>query len=129
MKKLVLVCLLTLLSLPVFACDREVTITRVVDGDTFAGVLHLGFGVDLNKRIRVLGFDAPETWRPRNKQEAEHGRLATEYATKLIENADIITFSGERFDSFGRVLLNICIDGEDFVQKMVEAGFEKRSHY
>lgn len=129
MKKLVLICLLSLLSLPAFACDREVTITRIIDGDTFVGILHLGFGVGLEKRIRVLGFDAPETWRPQNQKEAEHGRLATEYATELLNGATTVTFSGNRFDSFGRVLLNICIDGEDFVEKMVDAGFEKRSHY
>ena len=38
-----------------------ITVTRVVDGDTVDAMIDLGFDIWINKRIRFVGIDAPET--------------------------------------------------------------------
>ena len=55
--------------------NYNATCTRVVDGDTVEAMIDLGFGVHVNKRIRVAGIDATES-RTRDKQEKILGLAA-----------------------------------------------------
>lgn len=63
----------------------EGTLVRAIDGDTF--VVHLDLGhhqARWNGRIRLQGFDAPESRRV-GQVEKLHHLLATEHATFLLE--------------------------------------------
>ena len=44
------------------------TLVRVVDGDTVDAMIDLGFDIQVKKRIRLAGINAPES-RTRNKVE------------------------------------------------------------
>ncbi len=62
-------------------------ITRVVDGDTVDAIVDLGFNVKMNIRFRLEGYDSPETYRPKNKQELAKGREATKALIDMIGGA------------------------------------------
>ena len=47
-------------------------VTRVVDGDTLDVVLDLGFAINYNDRVRLMGIDTPES-RTRNLKEKALG--------------------------------------------------------
>lgn len=57
---------------------------HVQDGDSFDFWIDLGFGDYCWRTIRLRNFDAPETTRPRNKLELEHGLAAKARAVELI---------------------------------------------
>jgi len=46
-----------------------ITIARVLDGDTVEAVFDLGFFVSLKVTVRLAGYDAPETFRPKTEVE------------------------------------------------------------
>ena len=48
--------------------EYKIQVTRVLDGDTVDGIIDLGYKTYVRKRIRFLGFNAPET-RTRDKEE------------------------------------------------------------
>ena len=78
---------------------------RVVDGDTIA--------YEGNK-IRLVGFDTPETFRPGCDEEKRLGQTATARVKELVATSDVITveLSG-RTDKYGRSLGKLFFDGED----------------
>ena len=64
--------------------EYKAKILRVVDGDTVAVDIDLGFGVWLrNERVRIMGIDTPES-RTRDKQEKKFGLLAKERLKELL---------------------------------------------
>ena len=98
----------------------KATIERVIDGDTFiVDEIDLGFHTSLkNQRIRLLDVDAPEL---RDKDE-ELKRLAFEakdFVASLVEGKEIIIRS-TGFDSFGRILAHVWIDGESLSNILLE---------
>lgn len=62
-----------------YAC----TVLEIVDGDTFHGEVDLGFKLDMEKSIRLKGFDTPEK---NSKIEAErvHALEAKAFVEKLL---------------------------------------------
>ena len=60
--------------------------TRVVDGDTIDATIDLGFGVNIKKRIRLAGINAPES-RTRNKVEKKLGLAAKDRLISMLEGA------------------------------------------
>jgi endonuclease YncB( thermonuclease family) len=103
-------------------------VIRVVDGDTMDMRIDMGLGMILEDRIRVLGFNAPETFRPRNEAERAHGKEATKRASELLQGHLTVVVSGR--GSFGRVLARIILeDGTDFSETMISGGLEKRGQY
>jgi endonuclease YncB( thermonuclease family) len=86
-----------------FACPASlfptyrVTVTRVVDGDTFDARVAVGLGIYKDERVRILSINTPER---------QAGKAATERAKALLpigSTATIATKSDGR-DSFGRLL-------------------------
>ena len=63
----------------------KITVTRVVDGDNVDAIVHLGFDVDLKKRIRLHGIDCPET-RTRDKAEKVRGYAAKEFLQGIVDH-------------------------------------------
>jgi len=105
-------------------------VTRVVDADTVDAELDLGFGIKMNQRFRIADYDAPETWRPRNELEAEHGGRATKRAAELLLNKDLLFRSSKIPGIYGRYGATIWLeDGSDFAKVMISEGFEKNEEY
>lgn len=109
-------------------CWKPAKIIRVVDGDTMDITIDLGLGLSLTDRVRILNFDAAETWRPRSQSEYEHGSQATALAIELLAEPFWVKY--DRRGSFGRILVDIKLsDGRDFATVMKENGMEKRPNY
>jgi len=101
--------------------------TNVVDRDTIDLEIDMGLGMTLKDRARFLGFDAPETFRPKTEQEKMRGEAAKAFLKKLIENKEIIvTVPKDRYrGSFGRILIVPFHDNKNIILLMKEKGFEK----
>ena len=105
-------------------------VKRVVDADTVDVVLDLGFHVMTEQRLRIDDFDAPETWRPRNESELQHGKAATERAKELLIGKELIFVSSKDAGIYGRFGASIMLEnGEDFAKVMISEGFQKKDEY
>ena len=110
--------------------NYKAKITRVVDADTVDAEIDCGFGIIISKRIRLLNYDAPETWRPSCEEEYTHGLKATEKAKELLEGKVLYIETGKDKGVYGRYLANIQMeDGNDFVEYMKSNGFSKLDKY
>jgi len=113
--------------------EYKAKVLRVVDGDTIDVEIDLGFDVITKRRIRIVAenhpyFDTPETWRPRNEAEKEHGLKATARAEELMLNKTIILNSLKtgKFNYVAKVKLD---DNIDYGDLMINEGFLKRDEY
>jgi micrococcal nuclease len=105
-------------------------VLRVVDADTMDMEVDLGFSIRINQRFRVDGYDAPETWRPRNEAEREHGERATARAIELLMDKEIHIQSSKVAGIYGRYGAIIFLeDGRIFSEVMINEGFEKQDNY
>ena len=90
-------------------------VTRVVDGDTLDVVLDLGFAINYNDRVRLMGIDTPES-RTRNLKEKALGlaskarlkELCTQHKGNLV-----LRTSKEGKGKFGRILGSLFPSGSD----------------
>tara|TARA_B100001094_G_scaffold297414_1_gene320454 strand:+ start:1672 stop:2037 length:366 start_codon:yes stop_codon:yes gene_type:complete len=96
--------------------EYEITVLRVVDGDTIDAQVDLGFKIHHNIRIRLYGINAPES-RTRDLEEKKRGKEATARVEELIQAADKIILKSHGVGKFGRCLGEITIinfdEGED----------------
>lgn len=105
-------------------------VLRVVDADTVDAEVDLGFGIKVTQRFRIDGFDAPETWRPRNEAEEKHGLKATERAKELLLDKNLLFESSKIPGIYGRYGATIWLeDGREFAVVMIEEGFQKQENY
>ena len=86
-------------------------VLRVVDGDTIDCMVDLGFNVTMKIRFRMVGYNAPETYRPKNDDELKAGLLATEALKEMIDNKNVIVHSN-KFGKY-RYLAEIFIREDD----------------
>lgn len=94
----------------------------VVDGDTIKcdgqSVRLLGDG-----QPNVVGFDTPETYRPKCQQELELGRVATARMMELVREAIGIEDTGKR-DHYGRILGSLILsDGSTAGSVLLREGY------
>jgi len=112
----------------------KVKVTRVVDGDTFHGLIDLGFHITLDETFRLAGVDTPETWRPRNAAERAHGKEATAFAKNLLEGQTVICKSVAN-GKYGRYIVKVYLTDGDLSEDrtlsdmLIEGGFAKRDTY
>jgi len=105
-------------------------ILKVVDADTVDANLDLGFGISMNQRFRIDAYDAPETWRPRNEAEKEHGTQATKRAYELLMYKNLFFVTSKKAGIYGRYGAQIILpDGRDFATVMIQEGYEKNEEY
>lgn len=116
-----------------------VTVTRVIDGDT----VEARFPNREIDTLRLLGVDTPETTLSRVSPEEfegipdttagrDHlfnwGERATAFATDELEGRTVrveVDPASDRRGSFGRLLVYVFVDGENFNQRLLEEGYAR----
>jgi micrococcal nuclease len=108
--------------------EYDVTVIKVVDGDTVDVDIDLGFGICLkDERVRIMGIDTPES-RTSDRVEKLFGLAAKNRLYSLLEkDAKLITTedkSGEDMKGkFGRILGDFrAADGRLVTEIMIEEG-------
>ena len=86
---------------------------EVVDGDTvrFQG-----------ERVRLLGYDTPETYRPSCEAERAVGEQATARLTELLSGGYACLDVSAETDHYGRPLGTLTVDGRDVGDTLVAEG-------
>ena len=101
-------------------------VTNIVDGDTIDVTLDLGFGVSLSDRVRLLDYDAPETYRPGSPQEKALGEKAKEFIKeKILGKGIVLGVPKKERGKYGRILGVVYLRGENINELMKEMGFVK----
>jgi len=98
----------------------KATVLRVIDGDTYDVQIDLGFHLTIQKRVRLLGIDTPETYRPKCPAERIHGHLATDFAKAILEGKQVKLISKGKSGKYGRYLATIEVEGLDFGELLTE---------
>ncbi len=92
--------------------EFNVTVTKVVDGDTIDVDIDLGFSVVLKKqRVRLMGIDTPES-RTKDLVEKIYGKASKYHLVDLLSRGPVTLVSHDK-GKFGRIL------GELFVNETV----------
>lgn len=96
--------------------DKEISgIAKITDGDT----------IRINeKRIRLIGIDAPETSQTcfdANYNEYFCGKIAKEFLINLADNKEVKCFY-EKFDKYNRYLAECYIEEKIINQEMIKSG-------
>lgn len=89
----------------------------LIDGDT----ADVG-----NDRFRLVGYDTPETYKPRCQYEKALGDEATRRARQLVRDAgtvDFIVLPGR--DKYGRGLARIFLHGHDLGNILISEGLAR----
>ncbi len=90
---------------------------HVVDGDTIDA---------RGDRFRLVGFDTPETYKPRCDYELALGRAATARLRELLENGqgvDLVVLPGR--DRYDRGLARLFIDRRDVGAILIAEGLAR----
>lgn len=89
---------------------------RAVDGDGLAG--------PNGRRVRLLGFDAPETWRPEgvSARERAMGLAAKARLSQLLHSGMARLVLTGRKCKYGRDLARLEVDGRDVADIMIREG-------
>ena len=108
--------------------EYDVTVIKVVDGDTVDVDIDLGFKIQLkDERVRIMGIDTPES-RTSDKVEKLFGHAAKERLYSLLEkDAKLITSEDkdgiDMKGKFGRILGDFrAADGRLVTEIMIEEG-------
>lgn len=105
----------------------DVTVIKVVDGDTVDVDIDLGFGVTLrDERVRIMGIDTPES-RTRDKVEDLFGEAAKARLKELMKDGGkLITTEDKKGEDmkgkFGRILGDFEIGDKRVTDIMIEEG-------
>ena len=93
--------------------EYNVSVVKVVDGDTVDVDIDLGFGMIYKKqRVRMLGIDTPES-RTRDLVEKKFGKASKKHLKGLLEEAVSITLISHDKGKFGRILGELFVHTED----------------
>ena len=131
-KLLVLLCLVPVVAIAQprqrAGVTYDITITRVVDGDTVA--FHAPFlpaPLKQELSIRVFGVDTPEKGhRAQCPSEAARGAAATEFTKKLIAAAQQKQMVLMDWDKYGgRVLGDVLLNGQSLRAMLIQNGFAR----
>lgn len=105
--------------------EEEVTISRVVDGDTVK--VEMADGQE--ETVRLLLVDTPESVHP-NKPKQPYGEEASQYAkVKLSEGKKVkLEYDGPKRGNYDRLLAYIWVDGDNFNQELLEKGYARYAY-
>ena len=85
--------------------EYNITIVKVVDGDTVDVDIDLGFGKRPTKkqRVRMMGIDTPES-RTRDLVEKKFGKASKKHLKELLNGAERLSLVSHDKGKFGRIL-------------------------
>ena len=93
----------------------NISIVRVIDGDTLVANFDLGMHVHIIKEIRMLDYNAPEMFQQhaKTKAEAVFGALAKDRLVEMLSGTSLFMAATtlDKTDKYGRVLATIAIPG------------------
>lgn len=94
----------------------EVTVSRVIDGDTFIADVN-----GTEERIRLILIDTPETVHP-TKAVQPYGKEASAFSKKTLENQSVyLEYDQEKRDKYDRLLAYVFLkDGTSFNKILLE---------
>src|SRR6056300_1238724 len=107
--------------------EYDVTVIKVVDGDTVDVDIDLGFGVCLkDERVRIMGIDTPES-RTSDRVEDLFGEAAKARLKELMKHGGkLITTEDKHGEDmkgkFGRILGDFKVDGKKVTEILIEEG-------
>ncbi|MBS3978136.1 MAG: thermonuclease family protein [Syntrophomonadaceae bacterium] len=115
---------LLLLALIVAGCGNGqgyFTVTRVIDGDTFAIKIQ-----DKEERVRLIGVDTPETKGP-GKELEPYGVEAKDFTRRLLQGKRVrLELDVREKDRHGRILAYAYLSDGTFVNaKLVQEGYAR----
>ncbi len=100
--------------------EFNVTVTKVVDGDTIDVDIDLGFSVVLKKqRVRLMGIDTPES-RTRDLVEKVFGKASKYHLTDILSRGAVTLISHDK-GKFGRILGDFIVDRNGEPTSVVQA--------
>jgi micrococcal nuclease len=105
--------------------EYDVTVIKVVDGDTVDVDIDLGFGVCLkDERVRIMGIDTPES-RTSDKVEDLFGEAAKARLKELMKHGGKLITTEDRHGEdmkgkFGRILGDFKVDYNGEMKKVTE---------
>ena len=92
-------------------------VVKVVDGDTVDVQCSRSGG-----RVRLLGYDTPETYRARCPEEKSLGLAAKNFLDRRLAAAESIVPEARGPDKYNRLLARFIVDGQPLEQIMVAQG-------
>jgi micrococcal nuclease len=103
-----------------YACQ----VTRIIDGDTVAVKLDLGFLLWFHATVRLAGLQAPEL-----KTGEPGARSKAMLADLLLDKPGVIvvTSKGKEFEKYGRVLGTFHVGAVNVNQAMIDGGYAVKS--
>ena len=111
--------------------EYNVTIDRVVDGDTVDIWIDLGFDVRIFERVRMAGIDTPES-RTRDAREKVFGKMATARVEELLPVGGKFLAASSSYDArgkFGRAMMDFHLpDGQMLCQVLLDEKLAVRYH-
>ena len=92
-----------------FRYKYEAIVLDVYDGDSIKVQIDLGFKIFINRRLRLLGLDAPEL----RGEERQDGLASRDWLRKQILGKKITVHTiKDKRGKYGRYLAKLYIDGE-----------------
>jgi micrococcal nuclease len=101
------------------ASDTGCRVTYVADGDT----IHLACPDTGEVKARLLGFDTPEVYSPRCREELVAGQQATEVLRQVLRSGPITAARFQGHDRYGRELVRLEVAGQDVARRMIASGY------
>lgn len=100
--------------------EYKAEVKKVVDADTVDLVIDLGFNIKVQKRVRVLGIDAPEV-------RTDEGKEAKQFVESYLQvGAEVIVRTErDKNDKYGRFLADIIHQGIPLSKVLLDKGLAK----
>ena len=93
--------------------EYNISILKVVDGDTVDALIDLGFSTMVKRRIRLYGINTPEC-RTRDKEEKKKGLAAKARLKEILKNnKNKAILKSHGIGKFGRCLGEIFVEGSE----------------
>jgi micrococcal nuclease len=75
-------------------------VLRIIDGDTIAVTLDLGWGIYKNDHVRFAGINAPEL-------KTTEGVAAKDFLGTYVQTGDHVQITSHKLDKYGRCLATV----------------------
>jgi micrococcal nuclease len=124
MKRAIILILSILVFLPLISSassiktnEYQADVIRVLDGDTVALKIYLGFGITLESHCRLDGVNSPELHGDTYTNAMESKKFV--YSMVMGKRIKLLTMDDKR-DKYGRVLGIIMVDGKNVNQMLLD---------